>query len=115
MPFQPKTIDWRRMPTEIRESFLAALQQRATAVVEERLSAVELAVACGITPDEWQEDLLESEDRQVILNCSRQSCKSTISALIALHRALYTANSLVLVLSPSQRQSQESYRKIRDS
>jgi phage FluMu gp28-like protein len=41
--------------------------------------------------------------------------KSTISALIALHTALYTADSLVLVLSPSQRQSQESYRKIRDS
>jgi len=103
------------MPTEIRESFLAALQQRATAVADERLTAVELAQRCGIIPDDWQRDLQNSEGRQVILLCARQTGKSTISALIALHRALYVPNSLVLVLSPRQRQSQESYRKIRDS
>jgi len=103
------------MPQEIRESFLAALQQRAGAVSGERLTPIELAEHCGIVPDDWQRDLLLSADKQVILNCSRQSGKSTISALIALHTALFTANSLVLVLSPSQRQSQELYRKIRDS
>ncbi|MGI9069132.1 MAG: terminase large subunit domain-containing protein [Pyrinomonadaceae bacterium] len=115
MPFLPKQVDWKRMPVEIRESFLAALRLRATAIAEEHLSPVELAQACGIVPDDWQRDLLNSTERQVILNCSRQSGKTTIAALIALHRALYVPNSLVLVLSPSQRQSQESYRKIRDN
>jgi hypothetical protein len=115
MPFASKTSDWRRLPTEARESFLAALRQRATAVADESLTPVELAERCGIRPDNWQEGLLNSEDKQVILLCARQTGKSTVSALIALHRALYTPFSLVLVLSPSQRQSQEFYRKIRDS
>ncbi|MGI8838661.1 MAG: terminase large subunit domain-containing protein [Pyrinomonadaceae bacterium] len=116
MSFAPKQTDWRKLPTEARESFLAALQQRATAVADnDRLSAVELAEACGITPDDWQRELLLSDEKQIIENCSRQSGKSTISGLKALHRILYTPESLVLVLSPSQRQSQETYRKIRDS
>lgn len=102
------------MPTEIRESFLVALRQRATAITGDYLSPVQLAEACGITPDPWQRDLLESKDRQIILNCHRQSGKSTLSALLALHKTCYQSDSLSLVLSPSQRQSQETYRKIRD-
>jgi len=113
--FAAKQTDWRKLPVEIREAFLTSLQQRATVVASERLGPVELALRCGIEPDPWQSDLLNSDDRQIILNCSRQSGKSTISALIALHTALYEANALVLVLAPSQRQSMESYRKIRDA
>jgi len=115
MPFAAKQLDWRKLPAELRESFLGALQQRASGISSEPLSPVAMAEAVGIVPDEWQKDLLLSDDRQIILLCSRQSGKSTISALIALHTALFQPNSLVLVLSPSQRQSQELYRKIRDS
>jgi len=114
MPFAPKQSNWQRQPQEIRESLLAELQKRTTAVADERLTAVELAERCGIMPDEWQKDLLVSKDRQVILLCARQTGKSTITALVALHQAVFTSGSLVLVLSPSQRQSQECYRKIRD-
>src|SRR5687767_7952146 len=101
MGFAAKQTDWRRMPTEVREAFLASLQQRSSAITSEKLSPVQLAERCGITPDNWQRDLLLSVDRQIILLCSRQSGKSSISALIALHTALFTPNSLVLVLSPS--------------
>jgi hypothetical protein len=68
----------------------------------------------GITPDHWQSDLLQSTAKQLILNCSRQSGKSTISAVLAVHEAIYTHGSLVLLLSPSLRQSQELFRKIKD-
>jgi hypothetical protein len=68
----------------------------------------------GITPDHWQADLLRSTAKQLILNCSRQSGKSTVSAVLAVHEAIYTPNSLVLLLSPSLRQSQELFRKIKD-
>jgi hypothetical protein len=75
---------------------------------------VELARACGIPSlDLWQRDLLESDDLQTILNCSRQSGKSTVTALKALKTLLYREKSLTLVLSPSQRQSAETYRKVR--
>ncbi|MEP6637274.1 MAG: terminase family protein, partial [Acidobacteriota bacterium] len=98
----------------MQEVFLAALRQRGTAIADVTLSAVELAQRCGLTLDEWQRDLLVSTDRQIILNCSRQSGKSTTTALLATHEACYRAGSLALVLAPSQRQSQECFRKIRD-
>ncbi len=80
----------------------------------ERLDAVLMARRAGITPDAWQSDLLRSDTRQMVLNCSRQSGKSTVSAILGVHQAIYTPNSLVLLLSPSLRQSQELFRKIKD-
>jgi hypothetical protein len=66
----------------------------------------------GITPDRWQEDLLRSTSDRVLLNCSRQSGKSTMAAILALHQALYQRQSLVLVLAPALRQSQELFSKL---
>jgi hypothetical protein len=62
--------------------------------------------------DEWQEQLLASDSKRILLNCSRQSGKSTMSAIIALHRAIYHPGSLVLCLAPALRQSQELFTKI---
>ena len=75
------------------------------------IDPVRLAERAGLTPDPWQADLLRSTDRQAILLCSRQSGKSTTSAAIATHQAVFVPGSLVLVLSPSLRQSQELFRK----
>lgn len=78
------------------------------------LDRVAFARAVGIEkPDAWQQSLLRSEARRVILNCCRQSGKSTTSGVLALHRALYFPRSLVLV--PSLRQSQELFSKIASS
>jgi Terminase large subunit, T4likevirus-type, N-terminal len=76
------------------------------------LDRVAFAGKLGIVPDEWQEDFLGSSADRVLLNCSRQSGKSTMSAVIALHRALYHPGSLVLCLAPALRQSQELFGKI---
>ncbi len=70
--------------------------------------------ARGIQPDAWQQRLLLCEDRQILLNCSRQSGKSTTVAALALHTALCRSRSLVLLLSPSLRQSIELFRKVLD-
>jgi hypothetical protein len=78
------------------------------------LDPVALALAVGLDPDPWQADLLRSDARQTILNCSRQSGKSTTTAVQATHEAEYRPDSLVLLLSPSLRQSQELFRKVRD-
>ncbi len=79
-----------------------------------RLALDRLAFAkkLGMGPDPWQEKLLKSAASRVLLNCSRQSGKSTISAVLALHRALYHPGSLVLVLAPALRQSQELFGKV---
>ena len=42
----------------------------------------------NIEPDPWQCDLLTSTEERIIINCSRQSGKSTIVAILALHHAL---------------------------
>src|SRR5687768_12459171 len=76
------------------------------------LDRVAFAAELGIVPDGWQRDLLGSSSDRVLLNCSRQSGKSTMSALIALHRALYHPGSLVLCLAPALRQSQELFGKV---
>ena len=47
----------------------------------------------------------------MLLNCSRQSGKSTVSALLAIWTAAYFPGSLSLIVSPSERQSAETFRK----
>ena len=76
------------------------------------LDSVAFAEKLGIVPDGWQEDFLRSSADRVLLNCSRQSGKSTMSAMIPLHRALYHPGSLVLCLAPALRQSQELFGKV---
>ena len=66
----------------------------------------------GFEPDPWQAQLLNSTARQIILNMGRQVGKSTVTAALALHTALYHPGSLVLVIAPSQRQSRELFIKI---
>ena len=68
--------------------------------------------ALGFAPDEWQADVLTSGAPRMLLNCSRQSGKSTTAAALALHRAIFYPGSLVLLVSPSLRQSGELFRKV---
>lgn len=68
----------------------------------------------GFEPDPWQARVLRSSDGRLLLNCSRQTGKSTTAAALALHRAYFQAGSLVLLVSPSQRQSSELFRKVSD-
>jgi hypothetical protein len=67
--------------------------------------------ALGFDADPWQQTLLRSTAPQVILNCSRQSGKSTSTAVKALHKAIFSPNSLILLISPSLRQSKELFSK----
>lgn len=79
------------------------------------LDPVLFARAAGVEPDPWQADVLRSRHKRMLLNCSRQSGKSTTTALVALHQAIYVPDSLVLLLSPSLRQSAELFRKVSQS
>src|SRR5918999_833575 len=76
------------------------------------LDRVAFARSLGLEPDPWQEDLLRSTSDRVLLNCCRQSGKSTMSGIIALHRALFHPGSLILCLAPALRQSQELFGKV---
>lgn len=66
----------------------------------------------GLDPDSWQREILQSNWDRALLLCSRQAGKSTVTSLLALHEALYRAPSLILLVSPSLRQSQEIFKKV---
>jgi hypothetical protein len=73
--------------------------------------ADELAGAAGLgVLDPWQRDVLAAEAPAVLLNCSRQAGKSAVSGL-AIVRALWQGG-LVVILTPSERQSKELYRTV---
>lgn len=68
--------------------------------------------ALDFYPDLWQERALRWSGKRLLLNCCRQSGKSTTASILGLHRALFYPNSLVLLVSPSLRQSSELFRKV---
>jgi hypothetical protein len=76
---------------------------------------VEFARAVGIEPDPWQLRLLTSEAMRILLNCSRQSGKSTMAGLLTLYRALLVPDSLVLILAPAERQAKELFSKVAEA
>jgi hypothetical protein len=79
------------------------------------LDPAHFLAAQRLDADAWQRDFLLSSDRRVLLNCCRQSGKSTTTAALALHTALFRPGALVLLLSPTQRQSHELFRKVLDA
>lgn len=78
------------------------------------LDPVMLAEQAGIECDPWQARFLRSTSKRILLNCHRQSGKSTAAAGKAVHTAVFNEDALVLVLSPGLRQSQELFRKCLD-
>jgi hypothetical protein len=71
-----------------------------------------ILTAQGWQADSWQRHFLLSRERQVLLNCCRQAGKSTVVAALALHTALLTPRGVILLVSPSQRQSFELFHKV---
>lgn len=65
----------------------------------------------GFHPDAKQRIVLDEGGRRGLLNCSRQWGKSTVTAAKAVYRAYTRPESLVVVVSPCERQSGEFLRK----
>ncbi len=108
-----------RLPSQERRlataAFVELVEKRRAESPPKRQTAVEMAEAVGLSPDPWQRQMLESHSKSILLNCSRQAGKSTITALLAVHAAIFEPDSLILLLSPSLRQSQELFRKALDT
>lgn len=97
-----------------KSSSLYSIKLEATQRVEEKLlhQARDDPVLFALyhlkfEPDPWQAEFLRSRAQRIILNCSRQSGKSTITAILALWEAIHKPRSTIVLDSPSLRQSQE--------
>lgn len=65
----------------------------------------------GFDPDPWQRSVLRSKSKRIQICCHRQAGKSTATAGLAIHTALYDAPALILLISRSQRQAGELFAK----
>ena len=104
------TAELRREIARLRERGRSRRQEIPTDPVE--LDPVEFARSVGMDPDEWQRRALRSEAARVLMNCSRQSGKSTVAGVLALHKALTTPGTLALILAPAERQAKELFSKV---
>jgi hypothetical protein len=73
---------------------------------------LEFARLVGLEPDPWQVRLLRSDAPRVLMNCARQTGKSTSAGTLALHEALVNPGALVLILAPAERQAKELFSKV---
>jgi Terminase large subunit, T4likevirus-type, N-terminal len=77
------------------------------------ISPVAFAHQLGFTKlDDWQKSFLMATDRYVCVDVCRQAGKTSMAAAICTHAALTRPDSLILIVSPSQRQSHEMLLKI---
>ena len=89
-----------KQPQTETRTLLERIRHRPTLILE----------AAGMTADAWQAKLLQAKWKRALLLCSRQAGKSQVSATLALAEALTRPRSLILLLSPSLRQSGELFR-----
>ena len=90
--------------------FNKALLKDLSLDLSSAINPVKFAQSLGIEADSLQRSVLLSSSNRIIMLCCRQSGKSLTAALLALWTALYNDNQLILLLSPSLRQSGELFR-----
>lgn len=70
---------------------------------------VEFAKSVGIEPEAWQREILRSDHKQQIILAGRRTGKSTVAAILALHRALTIPGFRTIFTAPSLEQAQIPY------
>lgn len=75
-------------------------------------SKIDYIKRLGFEPFPWQEAILNSKSRRIIINAARQSGKSTITSTDPCWIAKFKDKSLSIVLAPTESQSQDDMRKI---
>ena len=79
----------------------------AEVLLESALGAMH---SLGLEPDPWQLDVLVGKQQRLLLNCCRQSGKSTTVALLSVLETVGIAGTRVLMVAPSLRQSRLLFR-----
>jgi hypothetical protein len=100
----------RRTVTRLQLQAGRATYRETPLVGQLRADPARLLAWAAMPPDPWQAELLRSRSTRTLMVCGRQMGKSTTAAALALKAALLVPNSLVLLLSPTLRQSGELFR-----
>jgi hypothetical protein len=76
------------------------------------LDPAHFSAQVGLPPDDWQAQLLRSTSKRILLNCSRQSGKTTTIATAEAQAAIYLDGIQIVNVAPGIRQSRELFRKV---
>jgi len=98
------------MPPWAQEAEARLLSNRPTLTDSYWADPARLLVDAGLDPDPWQARLLRDPWTRALLLIARQTGKSQVAGALALVEALTRPRSLVLLLSPTLRQSGELFR-----
>ncbi len=77
-----------------------------------RQDPVAYVKSLSFRPFDWQSQVLGSGKTRIILNCSRQSGKSTIVSVMPCHTAKYVPGSLSLIIAATEFQAREDKGKV---
>lgn len=94
------------------DSGLLQTVKKSASLILGGCSKIDYIKRLGFEPFPWQEAILESQSRRIIINAARQSGKSTITSTDPCWIAKYRDKSLSIVLAPTESQSQDDMRKI---
>jgi Terminase large subunit, T4likevirus-type, N-terminal len=89
---------------------LAEIAARRVQTTRVGFSILDMVEHLDIRLDGWQQTVLTTSTRQLLLNVTRQGGKSTVAALMGLHEIITLPDALVLVVSPGERQSKLLFR-----
>jgi hypothetical protein len=95
------------------ERFRSPQTKRGTPAPSENSAAEFARARLSFHGDALQMEVLGSTAKRGILNCCRQWGKSTVAGIKAVHHACTVPGSLVVVASPSERQSAEFVQKVK--
>jgi hypothetical protein len=98
------------MPRWAREAEQRILTNRPAPTDKYLADPARVLSDASMPPDPWQAKLLRTTWNRALLLCSRQTGKSQVAGALALAEALTRPRSLILLLSPTQRQSGELFR-----
>lgn len=76
------------------------------------LDPVRFAESLSFDAEPWQATLMRSRSARALVLSARQVGKSTTVSYRALHRSVYQPGALVLIVSPTQRQSDEQLHQL---
>lgn len=76
------------------------------------LDPVVFARSLRFDPETWQSKLLRTTAKRVLVRCARQTGKTQTTSGKALHTALHVPDRDVLIVSPTQRQSDEMLHRV---
>ncbi len=116
MPNEKRNLDKLRRQAQRQPEIQRSREEMASACYGRLLHVIDPAIFCveslKFKPDPWQKRLLRSKSRKIIVNVARQQGKSTTAAAKAVHKAVFSPKSLILIVAPAVPQAGELRRKI---